>query len=209
MYKVSLVICSLILCPYFIANRCSHFTLADYKTILCRTSPSLFSTSPSTCHPSQAAMAAVWTKCDTESQLPSCPVPLEGDAQWWPPLYLDYFHSSTTISPTRHGTPTSIWHPQLGTVPLGSQRGLSLLFADKKIVLVCMCEAKVQTETFSVKGMSVLKTWFGSRQDKYDHSLRTACLFFLLALWGTWKMRWQEVVRGWVRRCCGVGLNDF
>lgn len=167
---------------YFIA--CSHFTLADYNTIriplhffnVCNLSPR-----PSS-HDSCVNRTQVWERPTPNLNSHRAPSSQEGDTSWWPPPYLDCFHSSTTLShqtwyTQRRGYTHLHMASQLGTVPLGSQRALSLLFPDKKLMLVCMCEAKVQWETFSVKGMSVLKTWFGSRLDKDDRSLWTASLF--------------------------------
>lgn len=79
---------------------------------------------------------------------------------------------------------------QLCSVPLGSQRALSLLFPDKKIMLLCMCEAKLQSETFLVRGMSFLKKHdLASYEIKRLQSVDS--VYFPLALW---KMRWQKVV---------------
>ena len=122
----------------------------------------------------------VWERVMLRRQPPSCPVPPTGDARCRPPPYLHCFWSSTTLSPTRHGTPTSIWHPPPATVPLGSQRPLSFSICrrDNHARRAC-AEAKVQCETFfpQQSECQFLKHDSAADELKDDRSLWTACMF--------------------------------
>lgn len=122
----------------FIANRCSHFTFADYKIILSDPSPNPSLASP-TCHLSHAAVTAEWGRAsDAKLQLLSCPIPWESEACWWPPPLPDCFCGTNTYTPTRRGPPTSIW--QLSSVPFpGEVEGFSVCYFQTSKSCWCLC----------------------------------------------------------------------
>lgn len=135
-----------------------------------------------------------WEQVTPKLQLPSCPVPPEGDARCWPPPYLHCFWSSTTLSSTRHGTPTSIWHPQPATVLQGSQRPLSFSICRQENhagvhVLRRRCSVKLSQQS----ECQFLKHDSAADKLKDDHGLWTACL---LSFWGTWRWGGKKLSEG-------------
>lgn len=195
------------------ANRCSHFPLADYKNnplaslSISSLHLSHLSPKPGSCDSCVNGNLSAGAS-DAELQLPSRPVPSGGWRlmvtslrTWIVSVILPLTHQAW------HSTPTSIWHIGSEWFPWEAKGLTVCYFQTRKSCWCALARQNWKVWKFLSKGnVSFKKSCSGSRPSNDDSCVCGQHVYFPF-----WPLSYleDEVVRGWVRRCYRFELSDF